>query len=299
MHRDRRGRGRRPASRALPPQLPRQPRARPELLALIDAAIDRGVDVTLDAYPYSRSATSLVSLLPSAAAVDGPAGVLRRLEDPAASEELRRAVEQTGSDGNHGVPADWEAISISSVVAPGNAGAVGMPVAAWARARGVTAWRAVVELLVADDLATGCVLDVGDEHNMRAIMRHSAHTVGSDGILVGAHPHPREWGTFPRFLGAYARDEGLMTLEDAVHHLTGRPARRLGLRDRGIVRAGGFADLVVFDAERVGSPATYEDPRRRPEGIRQVRVNGVRVVEGGRRNAAIAGRAVRGAESLR
>src|SRR5699024_10737980 len=109
---------------------------------------------------------------------------------------------QTGSDGNHGVPADWEAISISSVVAPGNAGAVGMPVAAWARARGVTAWRVVVELLVADDLATGCVLDVGDEHNMRAIMRHRAHTVGSDGILVGAHPHPRGWGTFPRFLGA-------------------------------------------------------------------------------------------------
>jgi N-acyl-D-amino-acid deacylase len=267
----------------------------PELLALIDAALDEGLDVTLDAYPYLASATSLVSLLPHEAGEQGPDGIRRRLADPVEGERLRIAVEETGSDGNHGVPADWEAISISSAVATSSRAAVGRSVADVARERGVRPWDVVTRLLLDDDLATGCVLAVGNEENMRAIMRHRAHTVGTDGILVGASPHPRGWGSFPRFLGTYARDLGLLSLEEAVHHATGRAARRLGLADRGVVAPGAAADLVVFDPERIGSDADLAHPTRRPSGIEQVWVNGELAVDRGARTDVRAGRAIRAA----
>jgi N-acyl-D-amino-acid deacylase len=265
----------------------------PELLELIDEAGRRGVDISLDAYPYEASATTLASLLPHWAAEEGQTGIVDRLRDPGECERLRVAVEEVGSDGNHGVPADWDAISISAVVAARNAEAVGSSVAEWARRRGVTPWRAVVDLLLTDELGTGCILAVGNEENMRAIMRHPAHTVGTDGILVGSHPHPRGWGSFPRFLGHYARDLGLLDLEDAVHHATGRAARRLGLADRGVLRPGAFADLVVFDADRILDAEDRAAPTSRPDGIHQVWVNGEPAVEAGVRTAVAAGRPIR------
>jgi N-acyl-D-amino-acid deacylase len=124
-------------------------------------------------------------------------------------------------------------------------------------------------------------------------MRHSTHTGGSDGLLVGARPHPRAWGTFPRYLGHYARDEGVLSLADCVAHLTSRPARRLGLRDRGLVAEGLVADLVLFDAATVADGATFEEPRRAPVGIPYVLVNGQFVVDGGERTGALPGRAIR------
>ena len=112
-----------------------------------------------------------------------------------------------------------------------------------------------MDILRRDRLGTGILQHVGDEDNVRAIMGHRTHTGGSDGILVGAKPHPRAWGTFPRYLGHYCRDLGLLTLEETVHHLTGRAACRLKLHRRGLVRAGYAADLVLFDPDTVRDTA--------------------------------------------
>jgi N-acyl-D-amino-acid deacylase len=128
---------------------------------------------------------------------------------------------------------------------------------------------------------------------MLAVMRHHTHTVGTDGILVGAKPHPRGWGSFPEFIGGYARDRDLMSLEEAVAHATSRPAKRLGLTDRGTVVEGNWADLVVFDPTTIGSPASYDQPTLPPTGIFLVIVNGEIVVREGQRTDALPGRAIR------
>lgn len=266
-----------------------------EVLDSIDAALERGVDVTLDAYPYLASATYLASFLPKEAHIGGPEHTMALLRDPVRSQELRRVVEEVGSDGNHGVPVDWATVTISST----STGAAGQRVSELAQQQGVDAWSVVVHLLLDDQLATGCVLAVGNEENMLAIMTSRAHTVGTDGILVGDKPHPRGWGSFPKFLGAYARDRGMMSLEDAVHHVTGRPARRLGLSDRGTIAEGNWADLVVFDAATIASPATYDEPKLPPTGIRLVLVNGAVAMDNGVRTSALAGRAVRSIQKER
>jgi N-acyl-D-amino-acid deacylase len=124
-------------------------------------------------------------------------------------------------------------------------------------------------------------------------MRHPRHTAGSDGLLVGAKPHPRAWGTFPRYLGHYCRELGLFSLEECVGHLTGRAAARLRLRDRGLVRTGYAADLVLFDPASVLDTATYDRPRSPAAGIPYVLVNGELVMDDSHRTAAISGRALR------
>lgn len=130
-------------------------------------------------------------------------------------------------------------------------------------------------------------------------MTHPVHTGGSDGILVGAKPHPRAWGTFPRFLGHYCRDLGLLSLETMVHHLSGRPAARLRLDRRGLIREGYAADLVLFDPETVNARSSYADPRQPAAGIEYVFVNGVAALAAGEPTGARAGRALRrGADGM-
>jgi N-acyl-D-amino-acid deacylase len=189
------------------------------------------------------------------------------------------------------VPVDWSQITVSGVLKSEHAWWVGKSVVEIAG--DANAGEAYLDVLVADEAGTSCIMHVGDEENVRAIMRHRAHTAGSDGLLVGDQPHPRGWGTFPRYLGHYARDEKVLSLEECVEHLTSRPARRLGLADRGRVAEGLVADLVVFDPATVRDVATYDDPRRTPAGIPYVMVNGELVIDGGVRTATLPGRAVR------
>lgn len=267
-----------------------------ELLALIDRALADGIDVTLDSYPYLAGSTTLSSVLPSWTSEGGTDALLDRLADPAARTRIADELERVGTDGCHGCVADWDTIEISGVHNPALADCVGHTVAALSRRRGVPPVEVYFDLLVRDDLATTILHHVGDEDNVRAIMRHPAHTGGSDAILVGAKPHPRAWGTFPRYLGHYVRELGVLELADCVHHLTGRAARRLRLVDRGLIRTGFRADLVLFDPVGVQDTATPADPRRQAAGIPWVLVDGTPVIENGRRTDALPGHAVRRTE---
>lgn len=256
----------------------------PELLALLDEALAGGADITLDTYPYTPGCTTLAALLPSRAGEGGPDAVLARLRDDAEAERIRHALEVTGSDGCHGVPVDWTAVEVSGTADPALAAYAGTRLRDWEGAR---------RLLLADRLGTTVLQHVGHEENVRAIMRHRTHTGGSDGILQGAKPHPRAYGTFPHYLGRYVRELGVLSLEECVAHLAGRPAARLRLPDRGLVRAGHRADLVLFDPETVAAGATYDNPRALPAGIPHVLVDGRFVMHDGRRTNALAGRAIR------
>ncbi|WP_405871603.1 D-aminoacylase [Streptomyces zaomyceticus] len=256
----------------------------PELLALLDEALDRGSDISLDTYPYTPGCTTLVAVLPSWVSEGGPEAVLARLRDDGTAERIRHHLEVLGSDGCHGVPMDWDTIEISGVSDPALANRVGRRVDGWETAR---------RLLLEDRLGTTILQHVGHEENVRTIMRHRVHTGGSDGILQGLKPHPRAYGTFPQYLGRYVRELGVLSLEECVAHLTSRPAARLGLRDRGVIREGNVADLVLFDPATVAAGSTYESPRTLPTGIPHVLVNGEFVMEDGRRTTALAGRSVR------
>ncbi|MGV9255616.1 N-acyl-D-amino-acid deacylase family protein [Streptomyces sp. NPDC003697] len=265
----------------------------PELLALLDEALDAGADITLDTYPYTPGCTTLVALLPSWASEGGPEETLRRLGDEETAERIRRDLEVTGCDGCHGVPVEWETVEISGVTAAGLAGYVGRTVREAADLRGETPWTTARRLLTEDRLGTTVLQHVGHEENVRAIMRHRVHTGGSDGILQGGKPHPRAYGTFPEYLGRYVRELGVLSLESCVAHLTGRPAARLRLPDRGLVREGYRADLVLFDPATVAAGATFDAPRVLPTGIPYVLIDGRFVIEDGRRTDVLAGRAVR------
>jgi N-acyl-D-amino-acid deacylase len=265
----------------------------PELLALVDRALDDGVDLTLDTYPYLPGSTTLSAILPSWAFSGGPDALLVRLADPADRERILHEVEHVGTDGCHGCVADWDTIEISGVQNPALEGRVGRTVAQVARDEGRAPGDVFVELLVTDRLGTTILQHVGHEENVRAIMQHRTHCGGSDAILVGGRPHPRAWGTFPRYLARYVRELGVLTLEDCVHHLTGRPAARLKLVDRGLVRAGYAADLVLLDPDTVQDTATFEDPRQQATGIDLVLVDGVAVIDDGARTDALPGRALR------
>jgi N-acyl-D-amino-acid deacylase len=264
-----------------------------ELVAMIDKALAAGIDVTTDTYPYLPGATTLAATLPSWTAEGGPDALLARLRDPAARDRIAYEMEQVGSDGCHGCVIEWDTIEIGGVRNPALNDAVGHTIAAIATSTGRAPAEVFFDLLIADDLATSILQHVGHEENVRTIMRHPSHTGGSDAILVGGKPHPRSWGTFPRYLSRYVRELGVLELADCIHHLTGRPARRLRLTDRGLIRVGYQADLVLFDPDAVQDTATFDEPRQQAAGIPYVLVNGIPVIDDGHRTDALPGRAVR------
>ncbi|WP_243062570.1 amidohydrolase family protein [Humibacter sp. RRB41] len=266
--------------------------ALPRFLELIDEALEGGVDLTLDSYPYLPGATTLAALLPSWMSVGGPDALLARLRSGDRRDAIAEAFD-AGSDGFHGERADWSVIQIAGVRSPELEGIVGSSVAELADAAGEHPVDVVIDLLLRDRLGTSILMHIGHEANVRGIMRHPVHTGGSDGILVGSRPHPRGWGTFARYLAHYVRDEGVLTLAECVRHLAATPARRLGLADRGLVREGFVADLVLFDPLTVLDVATFDNPRRPAEGFGAVMIDGRVVVDDGRRTDAVAGRVLR------
>ena len=158
---------------------------------------------------------------------------------------------------------------------------------------------AICDLLLSENLAVAQVSSGPWSETLPHFVRHPVGMVGSDSTFLGEKPSPRTYGSFPRILGQFVRDEHLLSLEEAVRKMTSAPAARLGLTDRGLLRDGFAADLVVFDADRVRSNATYEQPRRYPDGIEYVVVNGELVVDGGVHTGALPGRALRRGRHLK
>nr|WP_245598448.1 D-aminoacylase [Glycomyces arizonensis] len=264
-----------------------------ELLKLVDEGLDEGLDIGLDTYPYLPGMTMLAALLPSWSVEGGYGALADRLANATTRAQIVHELDEVGTDGANGVPVDWSRIEISGVTKPELRKVVGSTVADAARASGAEAAEFYLDILAEDDFGTGCLMHVGNEENVRLIMRHGTHTGSTDGVLHGDRIHPRAWGSFARYLGHYCRELGLFSLEECVAHLTGRPARRLGLADRGIVAEGNAADLVLFDPDTVAARATFDEPRRQAAGIPYVLVNGQIAIDDGKRTEALAGRSVR------
>ncbi len=262
-----------------------------ELLKLVDEGLDEGVPISLDTYPYLPGMTMLAAMLPSWSVAGGYGALQERLADPETRRRIVHELDVEGTDGANGVPVDWSRIEIAGVAKPELRDLVGKRVAEAAGSQRASEF--FLDLIVRDEFGTGCLMHVGNEENVRAIMRHGVHTGSSDGVLAGDKIHPRAWGSFARYLGRYTRELGLLSVEDCVAHLSGRPAAVLGLTDRGLVREGFAADLALFDPETVDARATFEEPRRQAAGVPFVMVNGALAIDEGRRTEALSGRSVR------
>ncbi|WIY52540.1 D-aminoacylase [Devosia sp. YIM 151766] len=266
----------------------------PALISMIDTAIAEGVDVSFDSYPYLAGMTTLLSQLPSWALEGSGDEQLARLRDPATRARIIDALDVSGSDGHQGLTVNWHGVHI--------AGVPGAPELEWLMEDNLAACAAKVgkqpaelalDILLATDRAAPCVFFIGIEAHIRELMQHPVHTVGSDGILVGDRPHPRSWGTFPRMLETYVRNEKVLTLSECIRHMTSSAARRLRLTDRGAIEEGMLADLVVFNPETVSEKSTYADPRQSATGIEHVMVNGIFALWEGKVSGERSGRVIR------
>jgi N-acyl-D-amino-acid deacylase len=235
-------------------------------LRMLEDARSRGVDVTADQYPYTAGSTSLAAVVQSGALRGNRASGLGEL----AAEDVLVA-----SAPGH---PEWEGSRLSGL----------------AEAWGLSADAACERILAGEGEACFVVLFSMDEADVRLVMAHPTTMIGSDGVPSSTgKPHPRLYGCFPRVLGPYVRDHHVLDPATAIHRMTGMPAAKFRLPDRGLVRSGAFADVVVFDPAHIADVATYAEPRRFPVGIRAVFVNGVAVALGGEHTGARPGRALR------
>jgi len=268
-----------------------------QLLAEIDAARRRGVQVDCDAYPYACAANPLRNLLPLWVQEGGVQTMLGRLRDPTVRRRVGREIDERGLT-SFGRIASWDAVSVS--ISRTRSGDAGRNIAELARSADVEPIDLICDLLEADSGATYVVVCSIDEADVQALLRWPAVLVGADGRAVApdrvagqGRPHPRVYGTFPRVLGHYARDLGLLSLPEAVHKMTGAPARVLGLLERGLLREGYWADITTFDPATTIDRATYAEPHRYPRGIGTVVVNGTIVVDSGQHTGTLPGRVLR------
>ncbi len=256
---------------------------------VLDRTRADGMDVTADSYPYIAGSTFIRGLLPAwSQAMPAPA-FCDALRDPGSRERIRHEVEDVGCDGSHGVPMDWSKIRISGVKTESARRWMGVHVDEAAREMGRTEFDFVSDLLIGEQGEVTCVAFLGYEEAIQSIMRHPAHMVGSDSIHVGERPHPRAWGCHARYLARYVRDLGVLTLPEAIRKMTSAPAARIGLGDRGLLKAALAADVVVFDPDTIQDTATFDDPKRYADGVSLVIVNGQIVVENGVHTHARAG----------
>jgi N-acyl-D-amino-acid deacylase len=258
-------------------------------LPKVDAGRADGIDVTFDLYCYTYG-SSIVGMvaLPPWVQEGGVEPTLERLRNPAVRERLR----------------DWfadpwiphDTIRLSYISSPQDRRLEGLMLADAAKEAGAPDVRTFVcDLLIACRMAACCVVrhSKRNDEMVRTMMRHPAMMGGSDGIFTGGRPHPRGWGCFARYLGHHVREAKTWSLETAVMRLAAHPARRFNLRDRGLVRQGMAADVIVFDPDTIADRSTFEDGRQTAVGMEHVVVNGEVVLQAGQRTAALPGRGLR------
>jgi N-acyl-D-amino-acid deacylase len=275
----------------------------PEMLRRIAAARRRGLKITADVYPYIAGSTSLSACVPPWAQEGGTDKMTARLQDMRIRQQLKKEISTDSKD--------WENIYL------GSGGPSGILIASVTN-RALEKWQgkrlsevataenkdpldALLDFIVADHGQTGAIFFMMNEDDMKAALRSPLVSIctdtgarATDGPLSGGRSHPRGWGTYPRILGRYVRDEKLMSLETAIHKMTGMSASKVGLKQRGLLREGYFADITIFDPKTVIDRATFEQPHQYPVGINFVIVNGQVEVDNGKRTPALAGRVLRG-----
>ena len=244
-----------------------------QIFELIESA-RRDVDLSFDVYPYQPGSTMLNYLLPYDAWEKGPLAALGQMQRPEFRARFAAGLDAHRLDLDH--------IRIAWVATRANAQHIGKTLQAYVDQQGAPAADALFDLLIEEGLAVLCVMDEGDDALVEPFLRHDLYMIGSDGIYhPDAQIHPRMFGSAGRILGACVRDKKLFSLEEAVARLSGRPARRFGFADRGLLREGFQADIVVFDADQVADLATYDDPQQATVGIEHVLINGKPVVADG------------------
>lgn len=267
----------------------------PTFLPIIDAARKRGLDVTADAYPYTWGITDLPDYLPSWALEGGYQAMLTRLRDP---EQRKRIARGFTTEPPFYATIGWRNVRLGVNDAKVN----GKLVTEVAAARHVSPEDAYMDVVL-EQKGRGLIIDLNNhEDTLRQVMRQPYVAVGSDGSAVDLHAldpaipllHPRLLGTFPRWLGKYARTEHLMSTEEAIRRMTSLPASILHLKERGTLAPGKFADVVVFDPRTIIDHATFADANHYSEGVHYVFVNGQTVVDNGKPTQALPGRALRG-----
>jgi N-acyl-D-amino-acid deacylase len=275
-----------------------------EVLRRIESARARGLDVTANQYPYTRASNGLDSCLPIWSREGGLDKTLERLRDTATRERIKKDMDDAtatvwenqwyGANGGDGV-------MLSTVLSPELRKYEGMTLTEIGKAMGKDPRDAVMDLVIADRGESSVITAIMDEADVRTALKHPLVGIGTDsgaraedGRMSESKSHPRGWGTFPRILGYYVRDEHLLTLEDAVRKMTSKAAARVHLADRGILRPGMAADITVFDPATIRDVATFERPNRYAAGIRHVFVNGRRVVADGSITSERPGRPLRG-----
>jgi N-acyl-D-amino-acid deacylase len=274
-----------------------------ELIKLIQSARDRGVDITADQYPYVAGMTSLQQCLPPKY-LEGTSGdVVARLGDPKARAEIRSAIDGglPGWDNNEVKDCGgWHGVLLASCSRPENKKYEGKRMDEVARMMDKAPVDALCDLLIAEHATPMAIYFSMSEADVELALKQPWVGIGSDGAAVNpsmtfmGRPHPRFYGTFPRVLGVYVREKGVLTLPDAVRKMTSLPAQIMGLQDRGLLRPGMAADLTIFDPETIRDRATFEDPSQYPAGIPYVIVNGVVVIDQGQHTGAKPGRVLYG-----
>jgi N-acyl-D-amino-acid deacylase len=276
----------------------------PDVLKRIEAARARGLDVTANQYPYTRASNGLDSCLPLWAREGGLEKTLGRLKDPATRERIKKDMDDANA-------ATWEnqwyganggdGVMLSSVLNDDLRKYEGMTLTQIGKAMGKDPRDAVIDLVIADRGESSVITAIMSEDDVRTALKHPLVGVGTDsaakaedGRLSESKSHPRAWGSFPRILGRYVRDEHLLTLEEAIRKMTSKAAARVHLSDRGLLRPGMAADITIFDPATIRDVSTFEDPKHYSVGVKHVLVNGRRVVGDGVITSERPGRALRG-----
>ncbi|HZU29136.1 MAG TPA: D-aminoacylase [Bryobacteraceae bacterium] len=274
----------------------------PEIVERIDEARQSGVDVAADTYAYTAWFNSFSAFVPPWVWNGGAAKALQRLKDPATREKIRKQMMSSATDWDN----EWEeipgpqAILFAVATNPKLVPLQGKTIAEIAKMRNKDPIDTIFDLLIEDPSSSVAVFGMSEPDVELALKQpwvsidNDSSGTSPEGILGREHPHPRAYGTFPRILRKYVREEHLLTLEDAIRKFSSLPAQRMRLADRGVLKAGMWADIVVFNLDTITEHATFEDPNRYSTGMEYVLVDGVPVVDGGRMTRALPGKVLKG-----
>ena len=272
-----------------------------ETLKLIEETNQRGINITCDQYPYNRGATSLMTLLPPWSHEGGPEKLVERLKDPKEKEKIKKDLYDGANFESFVKNIGWECVYISSLETEKWSKYMGKSLTEITKAEGKEdEFEVLCEILIDEEAKGGMTVESMGEEDIQRIMKGRYTMIGCDGAAIPltgplsyGKPHPRFYGTFPRVLGHFVREKKIMSLETAIRKITSFPAQTLGLADRGLIKKNMWADIVVFDQERIIDKATFTNPHQLSVGIEYVFVNGEIVIEKGEHQSNLPGKTLR------